>query len=115
MQIFAYHNSNNTELPQYILKIYKEMPEIRKFITYFIFKISINDEDFCGFEIDNLIQILSDTTTDESNYLPKIKLFFAISTRRPDIQVSQEIFPNLYSSCQNDNLEEILLSFFRLF
>ena len=110
LHIFVYHNSNNLDLPNYILKIYDEIPEIRKYLTYFIFEVSISDEDLGGFNIEDLIKILTNSTKDESIYMSCVNLFFAMATRRPDVQVLQEIFPDLISSCPKSNLDEMLLS-----
>ena len=110
MQIFVYKKENTIIFPSFILNAYKEKVEIRKYLIYCIFEAALNDDTLGGFKVDDLLPILTDSKKDDGIFMSKINLFFAVAMRRPDIKSLQEIFPELISSCPDNDLDEMLLS-----
>ncbi|KAK8866331.1 importin subunit beta-3 [Tritrichomonas musculus] len=110
LHIFVFHLDNNIEIAKYILTTFNEMPEIRKYLIHCLFEISVNDQEFGGFNIDDLISIITHNAQDLTLYMPIVNLFFAIAMRRPDTPVLQELFTQLFASCPEENLDEMLHS-----
>lgn len=108
--IFIYHCTNSIDIPQYILTVYSQMPEIRKYLIYCLFEISFNDEDYGGFNVEDLITIVIDSSEDESVYIPKLNLFFSIAMRNLDNEDLQKISLDLLVACPESELKKMLHS-----
>lgn len=111
LHIFIYRSISNTDIPTYLLTIYNQMPEIRKYLVFCISEISFNDEEYGGFGIEDLCTVVTDNINDEATYIPKLNLFFSIAMRNIDNEDLHKIFPDLFSACPQSQIMDMLKAF----
>lgn len=107
LHVYIFQMNQNVSIPEYLLKEFNDIPDLRRYWIYCISEIAVNDPNFGGFSMEILLNILQ-AEGNEDLYSPKMHLFFSMATAHPDDQILHSMLPVFFQNCPPTQTEDLL-------